>query len=93
MTYRIKVRGWASDAPCPHVGQYVLSFDFDAHGGIGFGVFTPDRASAMTFASFADAMTFWKTTSKARPIRWDGRPNRPLTAATVEIEDDDAQSR
>lgn len=31
-----------------------------------------------------EVMAFWKTTSRVNPIRADGRPNRPLTAFTIE---------
>ena len=41
----------------------------------------------MRFATRGDAMNFWRAPSKTRPTRMDGKPNRPLTALTVEIED------
>lgn len=49
-------------------------------------ILTTDREAAMTFESTADAMTAWNTPSTRWPLRPDGRPNKPLTALTVEIE-------
>lgn len=74
---------WAHPQECPHAGQFLQSFDFDAADGQGFGEFSADIAKAKRFADFAEAMEFWKTVSKVRPVRSDGRPNRPLTALTV----------
>jgi hypothetical protein len=45
----------------------------------------PDPGKAKRFLSFAEAAEFWKTQSKTVPYRPDGKPNRPLTAFTVEI--------
>jgi hypothetical protein len=39
----------------------------------------------MTFPSKAAALDYYFTTSKTVPRRPDGRPNRPLTAYTIEI--------
>jgi hypothetical protein len=66
-------------------GQYLVDFDFDAEGGKGFGTFAYDVELAKRFDTLRDAMKFWRTRSTVRPYRPDGRPNRPLTASTVEI--------
>lgn len=66
-------------------GQYLMKFHFDTADGKGFGKFTHDQAKAKRFRSLEEALTFWKTQSKVRPIRRDGEPNRPLTASSVEI--------
>lgn len=88
MAYVIIALGFAAGGPpCPHKGQYLESFDFDAHDGVGFGEFTSDRKRAKEFPDFVAAATFWKTVSKARPTRPDRRPNRPLTALSVEIKE------
>lgn len=83
----IRAEGFVNGASCPHRGQYLKSFDFDAYGGQGFGEFTKDRAQAKVFKDAGEAMTFWKTVSKVKPRRPDGKPNRPLTALTVALED------
>lgn len=66
-------------------GQYLVSFHFDTADGKGFGKFTADEKKAKRFRDMAEAMEFWKTQSKVRPVRQDGEPNRPLTASSVEI--------
>lgn len=45
-------------------------------------VATADEAKALVFPDAAAALECWR---KAHGMRWDGRPNRPLTAFTVEI--------
>lgn len=47
---------------------------------------TADRKMARQFESHAEAMAAWNTQSQSRPLRPDGRPNKPMTALTVEIE-------
>ena len=49
-------------------------------------VLTPHREGAKQFADNAAAMIAWNTQSTVRPLRPDGRPNKPLTTLTVEIE-------
>lgn len=84
MTVLIAI-GFANGQHCPHADQYLEWFDFDFANGLGRGQFTRDRTKALTFASPAKAMEFWKTISSVRPFRPDGKPNRPLTALTVEV--------
>ena len=84
----IRVVEFASGADCPIAGQYLESFDFEAHDGRGFGTFTAVAARAMKFPGAAEAWAFWGTRSKTRPTRGDGKPNRPLTATTIEIVDE-----
>ena len=86
MTLLIKALGFANGRSCPHEGQYLKAFDFEYENGIGYGDFTDDPSEAMKFDSFRDAMEFWKTQSKVRPIRPDGEPNRPLTALSISLE-------
>ena len=59
----------------------------DTPDGAGHLVLTNDPAEAMTFKDGAEAMQFWRQQSKSRPKRRDGKPNRPLTAYSVEIEE------
>lgn len=84
MTHIIRVEGFANGAPCPHAGMYVESGDHEAYGGTGHFEFTPDPRRAMQFATPGEAFEFWRRVPKSKPTRpWDGKPNRPLTAATV----------
>jgi hypothetical protein len=79
--------GFANGHPCPHSGQWLKSFDHEAHNGQGHGVFTDDPDKAMRFVNAAEAMMFWSKQSKSRPWRSDGKANKPFTALTVEIEE------
>lgn len=81
----IRAEGFASGVSCPHEGRYLKSFDHDACGGQGWGEFTSDVAEAKRFLNLSDAMLFWRRTSKTRPLRADGKPNRPLTSLTVTV--------
>lgn len=64
---------------------YVVDCDVDARGGLGVATFTATPAEARQFATGAEALDFWKRVSTVRPKRPDGKPNRPLTAYTVEL--------
>jgi hypothetical protein len=66
--------------------RYLRAFYPDRHGGRGEIFFTDDPAEARKFDSFTAVMECWKTQSKVRPLRLDGRPNRPLTAFTIQPE-------
>ena len=65
--------------------QYLVSFDFEAMGGIGYGIFSDELELAMRFKTLRDAMEFWRTQSTVNPLRPDGKPNRPLTASTISV--------
>lgn len=84
--YAIVAIRFANGNICPHSGQYLESFDFEAYNGQGYGTFTYDQADALRFPSQAAAMAFWNTQSKTQPLRYDGRPNKPLTALSCIIE-------
>lgn len=65
-------------------GAYLIDCDVDAHHGLGQAWWGPlDRAKQ--FTSMLEATEFWKRQSTVQPLRHDGRPNRPLTAHTVEM--------
>jgi hypothetical protein len=81
----LQVVEFANGAPCPIAGQYLKSFDFNAHRGRGYGYFTRDIREAMTFADVGEALEFWRTVSTDYPVRKDGKPNRPLTSTTCQI--------
>jgi hypothetical protein len=85
MTVVIIARGFANGVPCPHAGQYLESFDFEANDGVGYGEFTTDRRRAMEFPDKVKAWEFWNTIPKCKPRRDDGRANKPLTAVSVEL--------
>lgn len=68
-------------------GLYVVDCDVDAHGGRGEANFTADIGQAKKFEDSEHALIFYRRTSTIMPIRPDGRPNRPLTAYTIEVFD------
>lgn len=67
--------------------KYLESFDLEANNGWGDVKLTTDPAKAMRFDSLEVAMTTWRLESKTRPLRPDGRPNRPLTAYHATFEE------
>jgi hypothetical protein len=69
--------------PAEIVGRWVKSFDVEAFDGRGDVVFTGNPREAMRFADLEAAVSAWKTQSRTRPLRPDGRPNRPLTALSI----------
>lgn len=75
----------AEQEPTAAVGQYVKHYDPDAHEGRGDLVTTTDLDDALVFDGFAEAWSAWQATSRTHPVRADGRPNRPLTAFTIEV--------
>lgn len=82
--------GTADGRALPHDGEYLKDFDFEAHGGVGDIALTPNLDEAKQFATFVDAWLFWRTVPKCKPIREDGKPNRPLTAANWEFKQVDS---
>jgi len=66
--------------------RYLVSFDAEAHDGRGDALFTLYKERATRFDSFKEVMELWGTISKVRPLREDGKPNRPLTTFTISPE-------
>lgn len=79
------LRGSASTGPTAEDGQFLRTMDFNAHGGRGHLVTTPELERARKFDSMAEAWEYWKTVSATHPVRGDGQPNRPLTAMNWEF--------
>lgn len=68
------------------VPTWIEDYDVDGMDGVGWAVLTKDPLKAKVFDSVAEAMNEYLKTSTVKPIRYDGKPNRPLTAYTVLIE-------
>jgi hypothetical protein len=81
-------QGVAGPFRCEHIGKYLETCDFEAFNGRGYVTFTRDVNKAMKFADKTAAFAYWKTRSKTVPTRPDGKPNRPLTAYHVMIEEE-----
>jgi hypothetical protein len=88
MSVTIKILGIGPALiPCEHSSRFVSIYDPDAAGGTGLIESTDDPAEALRFENKADAIMFSRQASTVRPTRLDGKPNRPLTAYTVIIEE------
>lgn len=73
--------------PDAQPGQWIRSFDPDAYDGRGDLATTEDPALALRFPDAVTAWRFWRQQSTVRPLRPDGKPNRPLTALSIMVED------
>jgi hypothetical protein len=67
-------------------GLFLRAWDVDAYDGRGDCDLTMHRDRAHRFATAEDAMRVWRSQSTVRPRRADGKPNRPLTVFTVQVE-------
>lgn len=65
--------------------QYVVAYDPEAHDGMGYVESDTDPEEPLTFATVEEAIEFWRQSPDNRPLREDGKPNRPLTAFSVEF--------
>ena len=81
MSHIIYVHTRADGTP---INAWVRDCDVDARDGRGTFSFTTTLAEAKHFTSFTDAFNYWRRQSIVRPLRDDGKPNRPLTAFTIE---------
>jgi hypothetical protein len=79
------VHGVASTGELFNPPQYLKSYDIEAHEGRGDAELTADPSEAVRFDDMAHGMAVWRTQSVTRPLRDDGKPNRPLTAYHVEF--------
>lgn len=66
------------------IGAWLKFYDPDGADGAGDVVVTLDPKQAKVFPSLAAALDEWRRVSTVRPLRDDGRPNRPLSAFTVQ---------
>jgi len=82
MKYGIFLHGLAVGIPTDVDGKWLSYYDPTKRGFRGEIRATDDAAKALAFDSFEDAAMCWRQASGTRP---DGRPNRPLTAYSVEI--------
>jgi hypothetical protein len=84
---KIRIVSNALGYPTEHDGQFLKNviFDVDPIGRAAIET-TPIEAEGMDFEDTIAAWEFWRTQSKRMPLRPDGKPNRPLTAYTIELE-------
>jgi hypothetical protein len=93
MAVVMRCLGRPTDGSGP-AGEYLEAYDPEAFDGRGDATFTPDLARAKRFATAAEAWAELGRRPVVRPVRGDGKPNRPLTTYTMQIlaveEDPDA---
>jgi hypothetical protein len=61
------------------VGCYLAAYDPEGNDGHGLASWTPDPNKAMTFTTGEEAVACYRAVPRNRPVRSDGKPNRPLT--------------
>jgi hypothetical protein len=86
------LEGTHVEGPIPLPGDFLVDYDPEANDGRGSAVWSHDRREAKRFDSAPDAMLYWRQQSRTRPLREDGKPNRPLTACTIAVERADSVS-
>jgi hypothetical protein len=74
----------AGETPREELGAYLREYR-PHEGKYGAIVWTHDLARAHHYPSMFEAMAAYRTVNKTEPMRPDGRPNRPLTAFTIEL--------
>jgi len=91
MTMVMRIVGLACGMPTVFDGQYLVDYEVDTPSIDSRGrqmdihlVTTPDIQKAKRFKSLLELRDEWARVSKLNPQRSDGKPNRPLTAFTIE---------
>lgn len=75
---------WILDGKTLDSGCWLESYDPDGDDGAGLIMGTNDAQDAKRFPDVGAALEEWKRPSTTRPLRLDGKPNRPLSAFTVQ---------
>jgi hypothetical protein len=66
------------------MGQgYLKQYDREAYNGRGAVTYTRDPAEAMRFPSLPRVEALANVTPRCKPVRADGKPNRPRSAFTL----------
>jgi hypothetical protein len=65
------------------VGSYLASYNPEGAAGNGIAQWTSDPAQAMTFPTSEAAAACYRAVPLNRPLRPDGKPNRPLMRFSV----------
>lgn len=88
----IKIVGLADGSETPFDGQYVMEYDPardgqdpDGNPMLAHLRTTPVASEALGFDGLRELRKLLYAVDQRRPVRPDGKPNRPLTAFTVEI--------
>jgi hypothetical protein len=84
--YRIRCVALSDGSPAEEEGLWLAGYDVNARQGHGRADWTDDPGEALLYPSNVAALEAWKTRCVVKPIRSDGRANRPLTRWTVLVE-------
>lgn len=86
----MRIAGYADGTDVSFAGQYLKSYNPDAPGEEYLAEFTDRVEDAMKFTDAGAVLTEWKRQRMVDGgLRSDGKPDRPLTAFTVEVIDED----
>jgi len=77
--------GYAEALEVPE-NAWLAEVDYEYGGGRGMARLTDNVEEAMVFPSAMAVHAAWTTVPESRPLRPDGKPNRPLTAYTITAE-------
>jgi hypothetical protein len=64
-------------------GCWLASYDVDARDGLGSVTVTTKPEMALRFPDAGAVFAAWREESTVRPLRDDGKPNRPVSAFTI----------
>lgn len=87
MKVALKFYGFASRSIVgkQFIGHYIKSVDIEAFNGKGMVSFTENINEALIFNNTDEALNFVRQEPKCKPLRADGKPNRPLTSANLKL--------
>lgn len=87
MRWALKLIGRPAAGPSQHDGRYVVAYDPTVVDGTIQLETAADIRHAKIFASPEAALAYYRAVSPNVPLDpgWSGKPNRPLTAFTVEL--------
>lgn len=98
MAFLMRLESLMDGTQTPFDGQYLVEYDPERDGVDDHGepmdahlVTTADPAKAKRFEDLIEFQHTWALVCQRRPVRYDGKPNRPLTSfmvSTVRINDD-----
>lgn len=83
----IRVICMADGEPGAYDGRFLEWYNpnLSPDDSVDMGGFTPDISKAMKFPDAGAALACWNQERVIGSPRFDGRPNKPLTAFTVEV--------
>lgn len=89
----MKILGLVNGSPTVFDREYVVEYDPGRRGvdRLGNAMLchlrtSPDLSEAFVYESTEDAWNDWQRVDPSDAVRPDGKPNRPLTAFNVKIE-------